>query len=72
MCEHKFHSSREIDECTPAMNNPKDIPSLPISLIPKSVSAGFKKLPGASLLDSPSMATHAMIRMLDRMPRIDV
>ena len=54
------------------MNNPKDIPSLPISLIPKSVSAGFKKLPGASLLDSPSMATHAMIRMLDRMPRIDV
>jgi len=54
------------------MNKPKDIPSLPASLIPQSVSAGLQRLPGASRLVRPSIAIHAMIRMVDRMPRIDV
>jgi len=61
-----------INELTPAINSPNARPSLPVLATPKVVSAGSQKLPGACILNAPSMKTTAIRNTIEMRPRTDV
>lgn len=54
------------------MNSPYAIPKLDQLEIVKEVSAGVRKLPGASGFDRPSYRITSIIMIVDIMPRIEV
>lgn len=56
---------------TPAMNRPKDSPSSPTPAKERLVCAGSHKLPGASVLERPSMNMTATKNSVDKIPKMD-
>jgi hypothetical protein len=57
---------------SPAMNSPKAIPRWFRLSMPNEVSAGLHRLPGDSVVVTPSTRITTTTRIVDRMPRMEV
>jgi hypothetical protein len=69
---NQFGQDSGVMNCsTPATKSPKAIPKLLQLLMPRDVSAGLQRLPGAVYFDSPSTRITNIIKIVERIPRIE-
>lgn len=64
--------ARSSGKRTPAINRPKAIPRWFQLSMPKDVSAGLHRLPGDSVLETPSMRTTTTTRIVEIIPSTEV